>query len=382
MGPSVSEAGTDESEDFEALAADLEELDLALQDIDLDDLSTTEAEAMAVEAQKLGQRAGKAHGKSSYKDARARVARGRSNRGWRTDYDNMGTAEIEDKDLQGKLQKLKQRTRCHACGQIGHWTNDKECPQRQSSRGSSFRRTGDFLRRAGLASIALLTGVGGFDIKTFAPTLDENKHLLMDLNFEVTSEYPETVMNYYNMLNNDGDEYVKNVSVDMYDYGVPVMNFGNDNETTATTTCGTTVTTTSTMTTTTTNDTEAYAVSLGVIPIGYAVVDTACLRSCAGSDTLDAHINGNGLITQRKPSNMCFRGVSDKAPIPAESGQEIPAGIGGRRVNLRFQRLRKSRTPMLLSMGILRELGATVDIDDLCITFKGAGQHQGPDEAE
>ena len=274
LGPSVSEASTDESEDFEALAADLEELDLALQDIDLDALSMTEAEAMAVEAQKLGQRAGKAQGKSSYKDARARVARGRSNRGWRTDYDNMGTAKIEDKDLQGKLQKLKQRTKCHACGQIGHWTNDKECPQRQSSRGSSSGIPSGFLRRAGLASIALLTGVGGFDIKTFAPTLDENKHLPMDMNFELTSEYPETIMNDYNMLNNDSDEYVKNFSVDVSDYGIPVMNFGNDNGTTTTTTCGTTVTTTNTMTTTT-NDTEAYAVSLGVIPMGYAVVDTA-----------------------------------------------------------------------------------------------------------
>ena len=68
---------------------------------------------------------------------------------------------------------------------------------------------------------------------------------------------------------------------------------------------------------------------------------------------------------------MCFRGVNDKAPIPAESEQEVPAGIGGRRVNLRFQRLRKPKTPMLLSVGILRELGATIDIDDLCITFKG-----------
>ena len=53
---------------------------------------------------------------------------------------------------------------------------------------------------------------------------------------------------------------------------------------------------------------------------------------------------------------MKFRGVNDKAPISAEGEQEILAGVAGKNVSLRFQRLQNSSTPMLLSVGQLREL--------------------------
>ena len=55
--PSV--AGDEDSEDEEALVADLEELEWCLSELNIDDLRDDECEAMAAEAQNLGARAGK-----------------------------------------------------------------------------------------------------------------------------------------------------------------------------------------------------------------------------------------------------------------------------------------------------------------------------------
>eukprot|EP00959_Pyramimonas_sp_CCMP1952_P314124 6575803-Pyramimonas_sp.AAC.1 len=55
-------------------------------------------------------------------------------------------------------------------------------------------------------------------------------------------------------------------------------------------------------------------------------------------------------------SPMRFRGVNDSALVMAAGKQEVTAGLAGADVNLRFQRLPKSKTPILLSIHQLEEL--------------------------
>ena len=44
-------------------------------------------------------------------------------------------------------------------------------------------------------------------------------------------------------------------------------------------------------------------------------------------------------------------------------------GIGGHQCVLRFQRLKHNRTPLLISIGQWRELGASIDINERTVTF-------------
>eukprot|EP00959_Pyramimonas_sp_CCMP1952_P152579 3192601-Pyramimonas_sp.AAC.1 len=64
-------------------------------------------------------------------------------------------------------------------------------------------------------------------------------------------------------------------------------------------------------------------------------------------------------------SSMRFRGVNDSAPVMAEGEQEVTAGLAGADVNLRFQRLPKSKTLILQE-----ELDIVIYIKDRKADFK------------
>ena len=66
--------------------------------------------------------------------------------------------------LQDTLSQVKAKTRCHACGPIGHWQGDKECSKSGSGKGKGKAvngRRGGFLQRAGVAAAMIITGVTG-----------------------------------------------------------------------------------------------------------------------------------------------------------------------------------------------------------------------------
>ena len=65
----------------------------------------------------------------TYQDIRRKVQQKRTGRGFRptaTTWNLTGT-------VRGKLDQLKQKTRCHICKQPGHWK--KECPQKRDGHG-------------------------------------------------------------------------------------------------------------------------------------------------------------------------------------------------------------------------------------------------------
>ena len=43
-----------------------------------------------------------------------------------------GSAKLSLEDRKARLKKLKRDTRCHDCGQSGHWSGDPECPKGKS----------------------------------------------------------------------------------------------------------------------------------------------------------------------------------------------------------------------------------------------------------
>ena len=83
-------------EDIEALAADMDELEEALESVDLEELRDDELEQMAMEAQKLGHKVRRYSGKPDYRSARQAPSQGKVNRGWKM--------QVTDHEPQGRLE--------------------------------------------------------------------------------------------------------------------------------------------------------------------------------------------------------------------------------------------------------------------------------------
>eukprot|EP00959_Pyramimonas_sp_CCMP1952_P449355 9408876-Pyramimonas_sp.AAC.1 len=95
---------------------------------------------------------------------------------------------------------------------------------------------------------------------------------------------------------------------------------------------------------------EAHAIRTGTIPDGHAALDTACPRGSGGSLALGGCADGHRATARMRGSPMRFRGVNDSALVMADGEQEAAAGLAGAGVNLRIQRLPKSKTPILLGI--------------------------------
>ena len=106
------------------------------------------------------------------------------------------------------------------------------------------------------------------------------------------------------------------------------------------------------------------------VPIGYAVLDTACLTSCGGGKTLDQYIGQFGVSATTKKSRKIFKGVNDGAPVPAENETALQAGLCGKSCELKVQRLPDSTTPILLSSRHFSDLGTIVHCRDAIADFK------------
>ena len=65
----------------------------------------------------------------------------RPDKGGRTKHAHFGTS-LTLEDRRKKLQKLKEKTKCNACGAKGHWANDPNCPKKgQGPYSTKFRKT-------------------------------------------------------------------------------------------------------------------------------------------------------------------------------------------------------------------------------------------------
>ena len=106
------------------------------------------------------------------------------------------------------------------------------------------------------------------------------------------------------------------------------------------------------------------------VPIGYAVLDTACLTSCGGGQTIDKYVQKYDVDSKVRKSNKVFRGVNVDAPVPAENETELRTGLCGKTCELKVHRLPESATPILLSLPQLSDLDTVIHCRDRVADFK------------
>ena len=152
--------------DDDVMYDDLEEFKQSLEVLAVESMTAEELEIFATESQKLARTA------SHYAQKRRMVQKGKVNRGFNpgalshntTAVSLDGKLTLNSGQLQDTLSQVKAKTRCHACGQIGHWQGDKECSKSGSGKGKGKAVNGGrggFLQRAGVAAAMIITGVTG-----------------------------------------------------------------------------------------------------------------------------------------------------------------------------------------------------------------------------
>ena len=150
----------------EDIQYDIEEMEHAVEVMNVEDLSAEELDVFVATVQKMGK------GASEYARKRQAVRDGKVNCGFQPSAIGHNRTAIA---LDGKLTLNagqyscrtsfgKSRTQCY-CGQKGHWRGDKSCPKGSGSSSSSKGgkkgyskkggRMGGFLQRAGMAAAML-----------------------------------------------------------------------------------------------------------------------------------------------------------------------------------------------------------------------------------
>eukprot|EP00959_Pyramimonas_sp_CCMP1952_P175315 3663896-Pyramimonas_sp.AAC.1 len=93
-----------------------------------------------------------------------------------------------------------------------------------------------------------------------------------------------------------------------------------------------------------------------------------------------AEVHYHWTATRMRGASMRFRGVNDSAPVMAGGEQEVTVGPAGADVDLRFQRLRTSKTPMLLSIHQMEELESAMCAKEQQADFKATNREGAPND--
>ena len=306
--PSSPEHQDDEAGDH--VYEDLEELEHSFDVLAFDEMSQTEIDAFAFEAQRLAKNA------SEYVKKRKMVRDGKSNRGFsqglqhnRTAISIDGKLSLNGEQLGSKLASIKSKSRCFACNGIGHWEGDRQCPKFGSSKGgkggkSKKGRKGGFLQRAGVAA-AMIASAAGTCI--FPPPTPTDVMML-----EPTLSSEATIPWSVQILSAQSSGRQSN--------GSPV-------------------------------------------PLGFAVIDTAALLGCGGDQAVDAFIKKFKVEDCRSPLIKIFKGVNSGAPITSVEEQWLSIGLASRDAHVSIHRLPNSTVPILFGLPQLKALGAKISLD-------------------
>ena len=98
------------------------------------------------------------------------------------------------------------------------------------------------------------------------------------------------------------------------------------------------------------------------------MVDTACLRPTGGEAPIRAQCEAVGAEPFDRPTRQVFRGIDPTALVASQAQTEMPAGIAGTNVALRFEKLPRA-TPLLMSLEQLDELDAHIHCRERKIDF-------------
>ena len=299
----------DTTADDEGIYDDIEEFEQSLEVLVVDSMSAEELEIFAVESQRLARSA------SHHAQKRKMVQKGKTNRGFnpnaiahnRTAVSLDGKLTLNSGQLQDTLAQVKSRTKCHACGQQGHWQGDRECPKAGSSKGkgkTSKGRRGGFLQRAGVAAAMIITGVTGSVVAEDAQAMSAADIFMVNDMQLTATDIPGSVQVFANHSSNDE-----------------------------------------------------------MIPPGFAMIDTAALLGCAGDNALDQFLHTFKVDDVRVDETRTFRGVNSAAPIVSRQVQQLKVGLAGREARVALHRLSNSRVPILFGLPQLRALGAILNLE-------------------
>ena len=281
--------------------------------------------------------------------------------------------------VQGKLELIKSRTRCHKCKQLGHWK--RECPMRTRPTPAGDSKGSEVMTA---------------EIMAVQPEQAPDHEKVWNL-FKMAEEKPVKTMSWKESLATDVQKtgfadthstgnrqrqsahemseegtVAASESPTSHHFGEVLsieepQHFAGDNEVFAGNICldsGEDELRDQAM------DSMSLDAAVGVC----AVPDTACRRTLIGQYTLRAlekHLLKQGLRILRKSEGCTFK-FGNSGTLTSREAALIPAQIGHRRVLIRAFILPDSGkwTPLLLSKELLRNLGTVIDMDEDVMTFR------------
>ena len=303
----------------------------------------------------------------SYKQVRTKMQEVRKARGFRSDASSSGSSQPWR--LQGtisaRLQQVKARTRCHRCGQVGHWR--KECPSRSGGKGSN---------KGSASSVTSQTSSKEVHIVEADWPTQEDYDLLLD---QTASEIELGLDAFMIQGGGESDDSQRSVMLDPWSAPVPLI-FREQ--------CSTALGPSTVM-----NDVQHVHFEVfhedddqGVVEYTAAALethgipDTACRRSLIGSNVLarvEEHLSRTGRRVQRKEATSHFR-FGNNGSLRSDEVAVIPCCIAGQQLLIQVAVLPGSGadTPFLMSKELLKELGARLDLVRDTISFARLGNRE------
>ena len=303
----------------------------------------------------------------SYKQVRTKMQEVRKARGFRSDASSSGSSQPWR--LQGtisaRLQQVKARTRCHRCGQIGHWR--KECPSRSGGKGGN---------KGSASSVTSQTSSKEVHIVEADWPTQEDYDLLLD---QTASEIELGLDAFMIQGGGESDDSQRSVMLDPWSAPVPLI-FREQ--------CSTALGPSTVM-----NDVQHVHFEVfhedddqgGVEYTAAAlethgIPDTACRRSLIGSNVLarvEEHLSRTGRRVQRKEATSHFR-FGNNGSLRSDEVAVIPCCIAGQQLLIQVAVLPGSGadTPFLMSKELLKELGARLDLVRDTMSFARLGNRE------
>ena len=270
---------------------------------------------------------------------------------------NFGALNLRG-SIVAKLEQVKARTRCHTCGQLGHWK--RECPRRTAA--GSNKPAGskevmivedDMYDEADLEELfQRLNAAEG--TKSAETLVIEQNH---DQSMSSVSEVPWGALSQASIDSPQSDADLGSpigaTAHDRFSQSFVFESFTADQEES--------------------EASEDYVARLD----RHGVPDTACRRSLIGEHVLhdlEEHLKGLGRKVVRRKCMSSFR-FGNAGELVSHEVAQIPCNIGHRKIVMQVAVLPTpgERTPLLMSKEMLKALGAYMDMNDDSMTFTKLG---------
>ncbi|CAE7033038.1 unnamed protein product, partial [Symbiodinium sp. CCMP2456] len=260
----------------------------------------------------------------TYKEVRKQVQQRKLGRGYkpygqRPEWTLTGT-------VKGRIEQLKMKTKCHGCGERGHWK--KECPKRKSAGSGTVKEA--------MVADEFQDTAKSLEQEFFLD--EENIDQLEVFLAEQDGQLDVVVASKGESLNDDGE-----VRGDFEQGLMKFFSMAHDSDA---------------------KSSEAYMADLA----SHGVPDTACRRTLIGESVLSKMsdvLSESGLRVREIDEEHEFR-FGNAGVLRTTKTALIPISLGGKRLAIKAAVLPQSgaQTPLLLSKELMRGLKAKIDLEN------------------